>query len=133
WLTTRLKVGLTVNQAAASVVEPFTVTAASSAVVSCTPPAPRVTSTGPLIRLSSGLSAASEVITLPSTVVVEPSPVLVAGTGKAYGWLRTAVPVSTGEPWPVVTEASFRRVQTPRVLPTGLLSPLARNGTEFTK
>jgi hypothetical protein len=89
--------------------------------------------TGPLIRLSSGLRAVSEVTVIALTVVVEPSPVLTAGTGNAYGPLGTTLPVSTGVPWPVVTEMSFLRVHRPRVLPTGLLLPFAKNGTEFTR
>ena len=58
---------------------------------------------------------------------------LVAGTGNAYGSLGRTVPVRVTVPWPVVTAALLVRVHRPRVLPTGLLSPLARNGTEFTK
>jgi hypothetical protein len=109
------------------------VTAASSAVHSWIPPSgPRVTETGPLIRLSSGLRAASEVTGVPLTFVTEPSPLLVAGAGKAYGSPGSTVPVRVTVPEPVVTAALLVRVHKPRVLPTRLLSPLARNGTEFT-
>ena len=70
---------------------------------------------------------------MPSTVVTEPSPVLVAGTGKAYGSLGSTVPVRVTVPRPVVTEALLVRVHRPSVSPTGLLLPSGRNGTEFTK
>jgi hypothetical protein len=89
--------------------------------------------TGPLIRLSSGFRYFSEVMTEPLTLYVEPSPVLLAGTGKAYGSLGVARPVRTGVPWPVVTEAELERLQTPTELATGLLAPLAVNGNEFTR
>jgi len=89
--------------------------------------------TGPLIRLSSGLRYSSDVMTEPLTVVVEPSPVLRAGTGNTYGSLGVAWPVSTSVPWPVVTEAEPRRVQTPTLFATALLLPFTSNGNEFTR
>src|SRR6266852_2186095 len=117
WPVTRPYAGSIRNHAAASVAVPLTDTAASSAVHSCTPPpGDRLTVTGALIRLSSGLRYFSEVITEPLTVVVDPSPVLRAGTGNAYGSLGVARPVRTGVPWPVVTEAELRRLQTPTEL-----------------
>ena len=125
------------NHAAASVETPCTVTEASSAVHTWTPPYELVTATGALIRLSSGLRAGSDVtVNVPSElliVAVEPSPVLVAGTGNAYGSLGVARPVRVGDPWPAVTVAVSWRVQAPIERATGLLSPLARNGKEFTR
>src|SRR5208282_1813600 len=111
---TRARTGSISNQAAASVETPLTVTAASREVHSWIPPSALVTATGALIRLSSGLSAVSDVtVNVPSElviVVVEPVPVLVAGTGNAYGSLGPAVPARVGVPWPVVTEAVSCRV-----------------------
>src|SRR5450631_1770606 len=88
WPVTRPIPGLIRNHAAASVAPVVPGTAASRAVHSCTPPPyARLTVTGPLIRLSSGLRYSSDVMTDPLTVVVEPSPVLRAGTGNTYGSL----------------------------------------------
>src|SRR5579863_943648 len=116
-------------------------TAASSAVHRLSVPnGPGLTLTGPESRLSSGFSAASEVMgKLPSggpTLIVlttAPLPVDGAGTGNAYGSLAMTLLVRKGEPNPVVTAAVLNTVNSPSVLPTGLLLPSGRNGTEFTR
>src|SRR5579863_3067826 len=117
-------------------------TAASSAVHRLRlPNGPGVTLTGPESRLSSGLSAASEVmgktvggvVGMVIVLITAPVPVDGAGTGNAYGSLAMTLLVRKGEPNPVVTEAVLNTVNSPSVLPTGLLLPFGRNGTEFTR
>src|ERR1700740_1431791 len=114
------------NQAAASraLASPAGDTAASSAVHSRIPPnRVWVTETGPLSRLSSGLRAFSEVMGRPSTVVTAPVPVLVAGTGNAYGSLLMTLPVSVIAAGSLTTSAVSVMLHRPSVLPTGLLLP----------
>ena len=136
WLITLPDLVLISNQAAPSrtAVPVEGTTAASSAVHRLTlPTGPGVTLTGPASRLSSGFSAVSEVMGKPLNMVTDPSPVDGAGTGNAYGSLGRTLLVSVGVPVPLVTEAVLHTVHSPSVLPTGLLLPSARNGTEFTR
>src|SRR5439155_1651332 len=83
---------------------------------------------GPVTRLSSGLRNASEVMPL----VTEPSPVLAAFTGNAYGMLGMILPNRVGVPEPVVTEMVFLSFQSPSVSATALFCPNSSNGNEFT-